>query len=226
METTPATVPFSIKICKQAAPVELLLFKLLIYHFAQNTITERNEQRGLCSCRQGRMDLIRAKKAAGFSLCMLSLVFVSSAQHFKSLPSDLHKLLCTFFSQILRPNLSNDNDFDRVTANVVEGNKMYQFWCCSLQTECKRQELAFNTDVKIFPLLLGWRQKANAGVHGSICIEHDIRFLMPVCFHLYRPNPREATGSPSLKVIADLVQHWCQSYFGENLEPETSRDAL
>lgn len=33
------------------------------------------------------MDLIRAKKAAGFSLCMPSLVFVSSAQHFKAYPA-------------------------------------------------------------------------------------------------------------------------------------------
>lgn len=66
METTPATIPFSIKICNQVVSVELLLFKLLICHFAQNMITEKYERKGLCTCRQSRMDLIRAKKAAGF----------------------------------------------------------------------------------------------------------------------------------------------------------------
>lgn len=75
MGTTPATMPFSIKICNQAVSVELLLFKLLICHFAQNMITERDERKGLCTCRQSRMDLIRAKKAAGFILCMWLLVF-------------------------------------------------------------------------------------------------------------------------------------------------------
>lgn len=96
MATTPATIPFPIKICNQAVSVELLLFKLLICHFAQNMITERDEQKGLFTCRQSKMDLIRAKQAAGFILCMC-VVFFSSAQQFKSLHSNLHKLLCTFF---------------------------------------------------------------------------------------------------------------------------------
>ena len=38
-------------------------------------ITKRDEQKRLCTCRQSRMDLIRAKKAAGFILCMWLLVF-------------------------------------------------------------------------------------------------------------------------------------------------------
>lgn len=97
MATTPATIPFPIKICNQAVSVELLLFKLLICHFVQNMITERDEQKGLFTCRQSKMDLIRAKQAAGFILCMCVVFFFSSAQQFKSLHSNLHKLLCTFF---------------------------------------------------------------------------------------------------------------------------------
>lgn len=75
METTSGTIPFPIKICNQAVSIELLLFKLLICYFMQNMITESNEQKGLFTCRQSKMDLIRAKQAAGFILCMYVFFF-------------------------------------------------------------------------------------------------------------------------------------------------------
>lgn len=111
------------------------------------------------------MDLIRAKKAAGFILCMLLLVSSPSAQHFKSLRSNLHKLLCTFLIQIRTPNLINDNGFDRVIAHVGEGTRSISSGAV-LSRGSKHRKLAFTIDLKVFSSLLGWRQKANAGVRG------------------------------------------------------------
>lgn len=95
METSPATIPFSIKICHQVVSVELLLFNLLICHFVQSMITERDEQKGLRTCRQSRMDLIRAKQAAGFILCTWCFGF-GFCSVFSSQPSILkaYKAIC------------------------------------------------------------------------------------------------------------------------------------